>query len=926
MIQRKQSTKRMILLLTISLAILSYACLANAQPQTDNTALGQMSSLFEDRLQAQRPQLYYDLLSSTDSPQLRLNRNSDIQLMFIGYNGKPFYYAIENINAASTISTDDVWPGGSGGFSLDGSDTDLGELCVWDAGAVLATHQEFAGRAIQMDSPGGTHYHSTHVAGTLISSGLIDSAKGMSYQGNLAAYDWNSDDSEMASAAASGMNVSSHSYGYITGWRWNGDWYWYGDIAISTTEDYGFGYYNYAAQAWDDIAANAPYYTICKSAGNDRNDYGPESGEGHYVYDSGWVWSYDERDPDGGLDGYDCVSWNGTAKNIITVGAVEDIPGGYTGPGDVVISSFSGWGPTDDGRIKPDLVANGIGLYSCMDDSNDAYQSLSGTSMSTPNLAGSLNLLVRHYEATHNNSTPLSSTMKGILIQTADEAGSATGPDYEFGWGLANTLKATQLIQDDSLRPGRIIEDSLVNGSNDDYYIFSDGTEPIILTLAWTDPPGIPPTPSLNPPDLMLVNDLDLRLEDLNDLIVHQPYILDPANPANPAATGDNFRDNAEQIYVDPASVGNYRIVVSHEGTLAETQYFSIICSHEMFDGPINGPPIALCQNITIYADYECQAFADIDNGSYDPDDDPITIEQEPDGPYPLGQTSVSLIVTDDGELADTCQAIVTVSDTTSPFVPCPNNIIVDNDPGECGAIVTYSYIGDDNCPDLIVTADPPPGSMFAIGITQVDIEAIDGSENTYSCHFDITVNDNENPDVICPDDTTLLSEPGQGGAICEFEASVSDNCPNSIVECDPPSGSFFPIGQTSVNCVGQDSSGNSDTCSFIVTVGSDALEYLPGDVNMYNGAWPPMVIGGDVTYLVSWFRGLSSSPVCPLDGFWCSADANGDCVVIGSDVTKLVTYFRGMTTLSHCADYLPAWLVPDDLPEEAPPGWPNCE
>ena len=62
------------------------------------------------------------------------------------------------------------------------------------------------------------------------------------------------------------------------------------------------------------------------------------------------------------------------------------------------------------------------------------------------------------------------------------------------------------------------------------------------------------------------------------------------------------------------------------------------------------------------------------------------------------------------------------------------------------------------------------------------------------------------------------------------------------------------------------------------------------------------------------------------LDGFWASGDANGDCSNIGSDVTKLVTYFRGLTSLSYCPDYEPAWPTPDDLPEEAPSGWPNCE
>ncbi|MCP4580430.1 MAG: hypothetical protein GY839_02350 [candidate division Zixibacteria bacterium] len=102
------------------------------------------------------------------------------------------------------------------------------------------------------------------------------------------------------------------------------------------------------------------------------------------------------------------------------------------------------------------------------------------------------------------------------------------------------------------------------------------------------------------------------------------------------------------------------------------------------------------------------------------------------------------------------------------------------------------------------------------------------------------------------------------------------------------------------------------------------SYNYLPGDANMPNGIWPPTVIGADVTYLVNYFRALNGS--CLLDGFYASADANGDCLVIGSDVTKLVTYFRGLTSLGYCPDYEPAWSAPDDLPPDAPSGWPNCE
>ena len=111
------------------------------------------------------------------------------------------------------------------------------------------------------------------MSGTLIASGVVSSAKGMSPAAQLRAFDWNSDVSEMATEAAAGALISSHSYGYVRGWYYNGaTWTWYGNTTYSTQEDYLFGFYDSQAQSWDNVARNAPYYLICKSAGNDRGE------------------------------------------------------------------------------------------------------------------------------------------------------------------------------------------------------------------------------------------------------------------------------------------------------------------------------------------------------------------------------------------------------------------------------------------------------------------------------------------------------------------------------------------------------------------------------------------------------------------------------------------------------------------------------
>jgi hypothetical protein len=117
-------------------------------------------------------------------------------------------------------------------------------------------------------------------------------------------------------------------------------------------------------------------------------------------------------------------------------------------------------------------------------------------------------------------------------------------------------------------------------------------------------------------------------------------------------------------------------------------------------------------------------------------------------------------------------------------------------------------------------------------------------------------------------------------------------------------------------DCTDADENNIADICEAPI-----GYQYLPGDANMINGQWPPVVIGSDVTYLVGYFRGINGP--CLVGGFFNSSDANGDCSIIGSDVTRLVSYFRGISDIGYCTDYPPAWPpVPDTMPD----GWPSCE
>ncbi|MCD4731910.1 MAG: S8 family serine peptidase [Bacteroidales bacterium] len=540
-----------------------------AQQKTNVEKLNQLSDQFSKDWALKQARVYE--FAANNNLQVRIeDENGRIIQMVDVEDGIPVYISTTNLGAAITTRTNELWEGGNLGLDLSGEGYDkLGE---WDGGKVRTTHQEFndggSSRVTQMDNTSSISDHATHVAGTMVASGVVPNAKGMSYEGLLKAWDWNSDMSEMASAAAAGLEISNHSYEFITGWHHDGSWTWYGNASISPDEDYKFGFYGSLARSADIVAFNAPNYLITVAAANNRGEGPSNAGQGG------------NAEKDGGEDGYDCLP-NGysTSKNVLTVGAVYELLN-YTSPEEVSMSSFSGWGPADDGRIKPDIVAKGVQVYSSLGNSNNTYASFNGTSMATPNTAGTLALLQQHYQDLNGGTPMRAATLKALVIHTADEAGPDPGPDYMFGWGLLNAQRATQLITDDQ-EQNVIDELELEEGVTYDREInVPDGVSDLTITICWTDPAGFPVGAQLDPLDPMLINDLDISIVDEN-LNSYYPYKLDPLNPSAQATNDSkNAVDNIEMVYISEPTAGTYTIYVDHDGSLqGNEQAFSIIIS-----------------------------------------------------------------------------------------------------------------------------------------------------------------------------------------------------------------------------------------------------------------------------------------------------------------------------------------------------------
>lgn len=383
---------------------------------------------------------------------------------------------------------------------------------AWDENA--SQHLDFwpAGRMVNVNA-GGAGQHGTHLSGTIAGRGLVNPiAKGMAPNATL--YSYNGYDGagggghfdnnllEMATEIpAKTLVASNHSYHDGLGVQCV-----LGGVATS---------YSLRARNADLNLNNNTYHLHCHSAGNAQGSCS-----------NGW---------------FSITGTGKAAKNNIVVGALTATDG---------MTSFSSFGPVNDGRVKPEICAFGNGVFSTNNNPLHSYATLSGTSMATPGIAGTLTLISQRYKQLNGNVLPSSALVKNLACNTAQDLGNP-GPDYRFGFGRVNALKAVRAIEEN-----RYALNSVAQGSFNDVTItVPAGAAKMNVMLTWNDPAGA--ANSSTP----LVNNLDLTVSD--GATTTLPWILNPSSPTSNATKAVDNISNIEQVTIDNPPAGTYTFRVT---------------------------------------------------------------------------------------------------------------------------------------------------------------------------------------------------------------------------------------------------------------------------------------------------------------------------------------------------------------------------
>ncbi|RVU90773.1 T9SS C-terminal target domain-containing protein [Flavobacterium columnare] len=394
------------------------------------------------------------------------------------------------------------------GYGLTGNGVKIG---IWDGN--VEPHKDATNRLFTREYESAST-HGSHVFGTMAGAGIIDPlAKGMAPKATVYAWNFNVQsnglkvyEERLLSANNDGIELTQNSYGVNL------------DKGYSTTR------YDVSDRGDDEVMVRKNYLLTMYSNGNAQS--ANLAAGGFYTSTK-------------------------NSKNALHVAANDP---------NESISNYSSFGPTADGRLVPQISGIGSDVYSMS--YNNSYEVMSGTSMATPGVTGTVALLYERYKNKFGQR-PLGSLMKAIVCNTADELGNV-GPDYKYGYGKINGLRAVQAIDEN-----RFYTASIANGvDNQKVITVPTGTKQLKVMLCYTDLPGVPGTNSI------LVNNLDLKV--LRNGQIYLPWVLNPSMPNNPATKGIDDLNNIEQVTIDNPEPGDYTIIINGKNIPLDSQEFSV--------------------------------------------------------------------------------------------------------------------------------------------------------------------------------------------------------------------------------------------------------------------------------------------------------------------------------------------------------------
>ena len=458
-------------------------------------------------------------------------------------DGEPRFVTALGHDQARLNHIVDLWPGGGANTDLTGAGT---TVAMWDFGRVLETHEQFAtgsNRIVNVDNPAGSgDEHATAVAAVIAGAGdpsdptpatpfadpdtQRNLSRGMAYEGNIRVYNTSSYLGELdtlAGETAAGIRdivFSNHAYGTRCGYQKlpsanpPDQWCWYGNPSINNKVDYKLGFYSHeSARVIDEIVHQHEIFLPIWSAGNEPWNFDfsdapepMESGEGHeighIVVQTGTVYTAADAprrnadfspeffDP-GGADGhlFGNLIPEACSKNVLTVGTL----GGSKGP-------------TDDLRIKPDLIAasgqfGGSDDFCALKGTAGGYRRFAGTSFAAASVTGGMALVRQRHQQLHGTGHEvLASTWKGIAVASSGDDHSLPPPHPSSGYGAFHALRAIQTVEADHAgraagTAARICELLLSEGDEASFTVRTlppqgNQTSKFRVLICWTDPPG----------------------------------------------------------------------------------------------------------------------------------------------------------------------------------------------------------------------------------------------------------------------------------------------------------------------------------------------------------------------------------------------------------------------------------------------------